>query len=150
MIASFTRLLRNRAGNSAIEAALLVPILSIGMLASYDLGIGFSRKLDLVAAADRAAALATAPGIVRADYAYLRDEAVAAAGVAGATATVSNWLECSGTRQQAGATLCGGGVPFSRHVSVDVTAPYRPIFNYGGLIAADGVIITGSATVRIQ
>jgi Flp pilus assembly protein TadG len=150
MIGALNRLLRSRAGNSAVELALLAPLLAAGMLAAFDLSVGFSRKLNLVAAADRAAALATAPGMVRTDYSFLRAEAIAAAGVTGASATVSNWLECNGTRQQAGATLCEGGQEYSRYLSVNITAPYQPILNYGGLISASGVTLTGRATVRIQ
>lgn len=150
MIRAVNQLRRNRAGNSAVELALLAPMLAFGMLAAYDLAVGFSRKLDLVAAADRTAALATAPGMVRSDYSYLQAEAIAAVGVEGATATVSNWLECDGAKQLADTRLCGGGDAYSRYVSVNITAPYQPLLNYGGLISASGVIIGGSATVRIQ
>jgi Flp pilus assembly protein TadG len=150
MIGAINRLRRHRAGNSAVELALLAPLLATGMFAAYDLAVGFSRRLDLVAAADRTASLATAPGQVKASYAFLKSEAVAAANMPGATATVGNWLERAGTKQQPSATLCAGGVEYSRYVSVSITAPYRPTFNYGGLIDANGIMLNGSATVRIQ
>jgi Flp pilus assembly pilin Flp len=141
---------RNRTGNSAIEVALLAPILAIGMFAAYDLSVGFSRKIDLVSAAARTTELVSAPGAVRTDYSFLQSEAVAAAGVSGASATISNWLECNGTRQATGTNLCGGGQEFARYVSVSISAPYQPLFNYGGLIPADGIVLEGSAAVRIQ
>jgi Flp pilus assembly protein TadG len=141
---------RNRAGNAAMELALLAPVLALGMFAAIDLAAGFSLKLDLVSAASRAAELTTAPGVVRADYSFLQSEAVAAANVPGATATVSNWLECNGTRQQPGTNLCAAGDQFARYVQVAVAAPYVPLFNYGGLVPATGIVLEGSTAVRIQ
>lgn len=144
------RLLADRSGASAAELALLAPILSLAILAGVDLSAAFSQKLTLVSAADRAAGLASAPGIVRSDYTFLKAEAESAAGLEGATATVSNWLECNGTKQAPTVKLCGGSTPFARYVGIDITAPYKPFFNYGGLINANGMKTEGSAKVRIQ
>jgi Flp pilus assembly protein TadG len=150
MMALLRSLRRNRTGNAAAELALLAPLLAAGLFASVDLAAGFSMKFDLVAAAARAAELATAPGVVRTDYTFLQSEAVAGSGIAGASATVSNWLECNGTKQASGTNLCAAGQEFARYVSVQITAPYQPLFNYGGLVPATGIVLEGSAAVRIQ
>jgi Flp pilus assembly protein TadG len=150
MMVLLRSLRRNRAGNAAMELALLAPMLAFGMFAAIDLSAGFSLKLDLVAAAARAAELTTAPGIVRTDYTFLQSEAVAGAGVPGATATVSNWLECNSTKQEPGTNLCAAGDEYARYVQVAVAAPYVPLFSYGGLVPATGIVVEGSAAVRIQ
>lgn len=144
------RLRSDRKGSSAIELAILAPMMSLAMLAAFDLSVGFSRKLNLSAAASRAADLASSPGAVRTDYTFLKAEAEAGANMANAVATVTSTLECNNVVQPANVTVCPANQAFSRYVSVRIQAPYQPSFNYGGLIDAAGINISGGATVRIQ
>lgn len=144
------RLRSDHSGSSAIELAILAPMLSLAMLAAFDLSVGFSRKLSLTAAASRAADLASSPGIVRTDYTFLKAEAEAGANMTGAVATVTSALECNSVVQQPTVKVCPAGQRFARYVSINLQAPYQPSFNYGGLIDASGVNLRGGATVRIQ
>ena len=143
-------LLHNRDGSSAVELVLMAPMLTLAMLAAFDLSVGFWGKLNLAAAASRAADLATSPGAVRTDYTFLKAEAETAANMNGAVATVTSSLECNGVVQAANVTVCNAGESFARYVAISVVAPYRPSFSYGGLINASGITIGGAATVRIQ
>ncbi|MBC7520392.1 MAG: pilus assembly protein [Sandarakinorhabdus sp.] len=143
-------LLRDRRGSSAVELVLMAPMLTLAMLAAFDLSIGFWGKLNLAAAASRAADLATSPGAVRTDYTFLKAEAETAANMTNAVATVTSSLECDGVTQAANVTVCNAGQSFARYVSISVVAPYKPSFSYGGLINASGITIGGAATVRIQ
>jgi Flp pilus assembly protein TadG len=148
----FVRLARNRSGSSAVELALAVPVLGAALLGSFDVARGFSDRIDLTAAAARAAELATAPGQVRTDYAFLESEAESAAttsGLAGATAAIDSWLECEGVRQSDGTRVCPAGQPYARYVEVVVQGVYQPVFGFG-FIGPEGVPLRGSATVRIQ
>ncbi len=150
MMGMFKKLARDRKGSSAMEMALLVPLLAFGLFASFDMARGFSRKIDLVNAAARTLELATVPGMISSNTSALATEAVAAAGQTGATATVATWLECAGVKQEANVTLCGSGVEFARYMSISITAPYQPTFNYGGLFSGSGVSLNGTASVRMQ
>jgi Flp pilus assembly protein TadG len=146
------RLARDRRGASAVELALAAPVLGAALIGSYDVARGFSDRLDLTAAAARSAELATAPGQVRTDYAFLKTEAEAAAtasGLQGATATVDNWLECNGARQSAGTRMCAAGQVYARYVEVEIAGNFQPLFGFG-FVGSQGVPIRGTATVRIQ
>lgn len=150
MMTMLRQFLHDRRGSSAVELMLLAPVLTLSMLAAFDLSLGFSTKLNLAAAAARAADLASSPAAVRTDYTFLKAEAESASNTTGAVATVTNTLECDGVVQAANVTVCNAGQSFARYVSISVQAPYVPAFSYGGLINATGVTLTGAATVRIQ
>ncbi|MGQ5701837.1 TadE/TadG family type IV pilus assembly protein [Sandaracinobacteroides sp. A072] len=149
-----SRLLADRRGASAVEFALALPVLILMLLGAFDFARAFSARLDLEQAAGRAAELATAPGQVRADYAHLASEAVAAANDAGlqnALATVDFWLECNGVRQGQTNAVCLGGAQIARYVSVRVRAFHAPLFGLAGLAGSNGmVLVEGAATVRLQ
>ncbi len=147
------RFARNRSGASAVELAVAAPVLTVMIMATWDLSRGFSARLDLEEAAGRAAELATAYGSVRTDYNTLRAEAVAAAtasGIASPAAVVDAWLECDAARQSPGTQICAGNAAFARYVSVRVTGTYVPFFTVGGMVAGSGFPLSGQATVRIQ
>jgi Flp pilus assembly protein TadG len=147
------RLSRDRAGTSAVEMAIVTPVLFAALVGIFDLSRAFSARIDLVQAASRSAELATALGQVRTDYSFLQSEAVAAAaasGQTGATAAIDAWLECNGVRQPSINGVCPQGQAFARYVSVRVNGRYVPVFPAAGLISPGGVPITGNATVRIQ
>jgi Flp pilus assembly protein TadG len=147
------RLLADKRGVAAAELGLVFPLIALAVMGSYDLALGFAAKLDLVQAAARSAELATSLGQVRTDYAFLQSEAVAASRAAGAvhaTATVDAWLECDGVRQGSINGACPAGQQYARYVAVAIADTYSPRFINAGIIGADGVPITGAATVRIQ
>lgn len=147
-----SRLRRDRRGSSAVELALAAPVLGLALLGSFDLARGFSDRIDLTAAAARSAELATAPGQVRTDYAFLEAEAESAAtasGLVGASATIDAWLECDGVVQPDGTRVCAAGEPYARYVEVVITGNYVPVFGFG-FVGSDGVPLRGSATVRVQ
>lgn len=148
---SLRALCGNRRGSTALEAALVLPMLGLAMFAVLDIAMGFSAKLKLVQAASRTVELATAPGTVGSDYTYLQGEAATASGQPVANVTVSNWLECGTVRQANTTVICGSGAQISRYVSVRITGVYTSKFRFGR--AASGTIrvpIAGSATVRLQ
>jgi Flp pilus assembly protein TadG len=153
MLPLFRRLAAERSGAAAAEFAIAIPVLTLMIMAAWDLSRGFSARLDLEEAAGRSAELATAYGTVRTDYSTLRAEAVTAAqaaGIGNPAASVDNWLECNGVRQPSGTNICQAGAAYARYVSVTVTGAYMPVFNVGGMVAGSGFPIRGSATVRIQ
>lgn len=143
------RLASDRSGAAAVEAALVLPLMIVLLFAAVDFAVGFSARMNLVAAAARTAELATGVGQVRADYSFLQAEAESAAARPDAVATVNTWLECDGVVQGPINGLCPAGQAFARYVSVTIQARYTPIFGIGGFLGSS-VPIGGSATVRIQ
>ena len=145
----FRALAQSRSGTAAVEAALTIPVFLLLLLATFDFAMGFSARMNLVSTAARTAELATGVGQVRADYAFLKAEAEAAASNPDAVATVDTWLECDGIRNGPITNVCPSGQAFARYVKVQVRATYNPFFGLGGFLK-DGVPIGGEATVRIQ
>ena len=142
---------RDRRGAAAMEAALVLPMLTIALLAVFDIAMGFSAKLKLVQAAARTAELATAPATVGSNYGYLVTEAASASGQPASNVTVATWLECGGTRQALMTDICGAGQQIARYVSITIRGTYRSSFGFGAMFRTpNGVAIRGSATVRLQ
>ena len=150
-IPALAAITRDRRGAAALEAALVLPMLSIALLAVFDISMGFSAKLKLVQAAARTAELATAPATVGSSYGYLVTEAASASGQPASNVTVATWLECGSIRQASMTNICGTGTQIARYVSITVRGTYRSSFGFGTLLRApNGVPISGSATVRLQ
>jgi len=147
-------LARDERGASMIEFALFAPMLALMVMGISDVSMGYSRKLTVEQAAYRTLER-VAVGSVQSDYSSLRTEAAAAAGVPVGNVTVTNWLECNGTRQADFNGLCGTGEMIARYVQIDIAASYTPSFSYGplsrGLGGEDGnVALSASAAVRVQ
>lgn len=145
---------RDQRGATALELALLAPVLAAMLFGAMDLANGFAMKLALEQAAGRTAELATAPGTVSGSYANLNAEVVAAYGKPYETAAVDNWLECNSVRNGSFTGICPVGQQTARYVAIQISAEYVPYFNYGGLLRGNGpnrgFVAKGDATVRIQ
>lgn len=144
------RLGADRRGSSALETALLIPMMSFALFAVFDIAMGFSAKLKLVQVAARTAELATAPGTVGTDYSYLTADAAAASGQPTSNIAVDFWLECNAVRQSSTANICGAGQQFARYISVTIRGTYNASFGFGPAIGISSIPIAGSATVRLQ
>lgn len=149
-------LLHHERGTSVIELALAAPILAVLTIGIIDLSNGFSEKLRLEQAAQRAvekvmngrAILSMSTTGNTTTMGALKAEAAAAAGVPEANVTTDFWLECNGTRNASYYTTCTN---YSRYMSVSVTKTYTPFFNYKlGSGPTNAYTLTGAATVRIQ
>lgn len=154
LLPSFGRLRRDRSGSSAVELALLAPILCSMMFGAMDIANGFAMKLSLEQAAGRAAELVVSPGTVASSYSNLPAEVATAYGGPYSGLTVDNWLECDTTRQAQFDGSCATGQRTARYVSISITAEYVPYFNFLGLLRGGGpnggYMATGDATVRVQ
>lgn len=148
------RLRRDQRGTSAIEFALVAPLLSIFALGIGDLSLGLTRKYQLEQASYRVLELVTV-GSLQSDYSYIRPEAASAAGVTEDKVAVLAWLECDG-QQQDFATTCTAAQQTARFLKVTITDDYQTIFPYGPVAeslagASEGKIpLTARSTIRIQ
>lgn len=142
---------RDERGNSIIELALVVPLLSSLLIGMVDISRGYSAKLQLQQAAQQAIEKVMQTNASSSVIASLTGEATAAAGV-GSTATVDFWLECNGTRQSDYNTSCSSGQTYARYLTVDITKAYAPMFRVKFLGSNNDGTFTlhGKAGIRTQ
>lgn len=143
-----TALWLNQSGASAIEFALIVPVLVLFVVGMIDLTRLAQSDYFLTKAAARTVELALNKGAIDNEYDYLKAEAAAAAGVSADKVTIDYWLECNYVRKKDFHGSCpNGDLPF-RYVSVEITSDYRSIFPSGVLPALASV--SGTALARVQ
>ncbi|HWH22704.1 MAG TPA: TadE/TadG family type IV pilus assembly protein [Allosphingosinicella sp.] len=146
---------RDDRGTSAIEFALIAPILAALAMGISDLSTGLARKYQLEQASYRVLELVSV-GSLQSDYEHVKAEAAAEAGVPEANVDVSPWLECAGVKQSDFNAQCTGTDETARFLTVTVTDDFEPRFSYGPLGRAfddndDGKIrLTARSTIRIQ
>lgn len=151
---SFSSLLRDRAGTSTIELAIIFPVLTMLTFVAADIAMAFKTKIKLQTAAERTAEMATAGGLNSAAYQNLAADAAQAAGVSSGDVTVTSSLLCDGTVQASTLDICAAGQQVKRYVAITISGQYRPMF--GALLpgtrwaGGQGVALTGSASVRLQ
>lgn len=144
---------RDRRGTSAIEFALIAPVLALMTMGIADLAMGLARKFQIEQASYRVLEMVTV-GTLRDDYSDVEAEAEAAA--PGAEVNVDWWLECDGAKEEIFTTQCPTDKQTARYVRVELLEDYEPMFNYGPIGRAfsgnvDGKVrLTARSTVRIQ
>lgn len=153
-------LIRDQRGTSLIELALVLPFLASMLIGMVDISLGYSAKLQLEQAAQRAIEKAMNGEKEAAFFQTLTIEAAAAAGVSPSAVTVRYWLECNGVSQNSNAATmivdygkkCADNVQYARYVSVQIVKSYSPMFSAEMLGAnPDGTYtLTGKAGVRVQ
>lgn len=166
MIRRAFSLTRDERGNSIVELALVAPFLATLVIGMVDLSRGYSTKVQVTQAAQRA--IEKAMQAERADvngenvdfFQTLQDEAATAAGVATSAVTVKYWLECNGVSQNSSAAtmdtdyekVCPSGQTYARYVTVDITKGYTPVFGtrWGGANANGTYTLHGKAGIRVQ
>lgn len=158
-----SRLLRDESGASLIEMAMVAPFLATLVIGVTDISRGYSDRLQLEQAAQRA--IEKAMQGMQGDetttiFKTLKAEAAAAAGVAESAVEVRYWLECNGVDQNSSpATMdadyekvCASGQVYARYLRVAITKKYTPFFATKWLGAsADGTFsLVGIAGMRVQ
>ena len=149
----FRTLGRDERGASIIELALVAPFLAAMVIGMVDISRAYSTKLQLEQAAQRAIEKAMQGKKTTTLFNTLKAEGASAAGVAQSAVAVDFWLECNGARVAGyDDTVCTGTVPYSRHVSIDITKTYTPMFStkFAGANADGSYTLHGRAGVRVQ
>jgi Flp pilus assembly protein TadG len=136
--------LRDAKGASAVELAIVAPMLLILLLGLFEFGTAVNEKSKVVAAA-RAGAQLALTGTT--DTATITNAVTAATGLTPAdlTVNITTFCECQdGTSVQCDGTCPVGTV--RTFISVDVSKPHEINMNVPGI---DGTItLSSSATVR--
>jgi Flp pilus assembly protein TadG len=153
-------LVRDCRGASIIELALTAPFLASLIIGMVDISRGYSAKVQLTQAAQRAVEKAM-QGKKETDlYDTLQAEAATAAGVATTAVTVKYWLECNGVSKYTSAAtmtadydqVCPSGQTYARYVTVDITKAFTPMFStrFAGANADGTYTLHGTAGIRVQ
>lgn len=145
-------LLLDTRGLAAVELALVVPVLAVFLIGMVDLGRGFSAKLQLEQASQRAIEKVMNGQADVTVATALQTEAALVASVPISQVTVDYWLECDGVRQATYASSCSTGAAYRRYMSVAITKSFVPLFStrFEGAKADGTYDVTGITSVRIQ
>jgi len=149
------KLLSECRGTSVIEFALAAPILALLAAGITDFGRGLSASFNLNQSVQRTLEKAAVSN-KRTDFAYLRAEAAAGAGVPESNVTINAWLECSGTRMPNFTDSCSAGQQVARYVEVTAKANFVPSFPYSYTLmgiskSGDGAMpLQSKAAIRVQ
>lgn len=159
----WNKLARNERGTSVIEMALVTPFLVTLTVGMVDISRGYSEKLFVEQAAQRAVerAMQGMQGDQSTDiFKSLQAEAAKTAEVDQNSVTVRYWLECNGVDQNSSpATMaddydaaCPDGEYYSRHVSVRIKKVYSPMFSFKwlGSNPNGSFDVIGEAGMRVQ
>jgi Flp pilus assembly protein TadG len=139
---------RDRRGATAVEFALILPVLMVALagLADYGLMVYDSDELENAARTGAQYALSSSAaanddtGIQSAALAALRDGS-------GVTVTISrNWLCPDGSAGSSG-TACSSGYQPGRYVTVRLDRDFVPMF---GLVLHNPTPLSSDATLRIE
>ena len=154
MMSRFRTLLRNDAGSSIVEMALVAPFMAAMLIGMVDLSRAYSTKLELEQAAQRTIEKVMQQTSVASNYTTaLKAEGALAAGVAEAAVTPDIWLECNGARAADFYTSsCAPGETVARYVTVDIAKSYTPMFGtkFLGANANGSFTLHGEAGIRVQ
>lgn len=155
----FANFARDERGASIIELALAAPFMATLIVGMVDISRGYSAKVQLTQAAQRAIEKAMQGQKTTDLYNTLQAEGASAAGVATSAVDVRYWLECNGVSQMTSvatmaadyAKVCSSGT-YARYVSVDITKAYTPMFStrWAGANTDGSYTLHGKAMIRVQ
>ncbi len=148
----FMRLRSDRRGAAVMELAIIAPFFATMLIGMVDIGRGYSTKLQLEQAAQRAIEKVMNGQADKSTAAALKTEAATIAGVPETSVTVDFWLECDNARQASYDTTCSSGAVYRRYLTVQIDKTFTPMFSTKWLGAnADGTFtVTGKTGVRTQ
>jgi Flp pilus assembly protein TadG len=158
MMERFKSLALDERGNSFIEMAFIVPILTTLFVGMVDISRAVSMDLQLEQATQHTIEQIQAIGTQykTTNNSTYQADAAAAAGVNTSNVTVSSWLECSndGVKLNYDSGTCSSGTaPFARYVTVSVQKNFTPLFGtrfFPGANSDGTFTLRSTAGVRIQ
>lgn len=147
------RLIGHRAGASALEVAIILPVVTGLVMVAMDFSNAWFTRLQLEQAAQRGIELVAVRKGVAASYDYAVTEMTSAWGRPVSSATADVWLECGGVRQATLTANCNGAQR-ARYLKLRIAARFSPMFDWGFFYDgpdADGTaLLVGDAVMRVQ
>jgi len=148
----FARFREDTRAAAVIELALAAPILATLLIGMVDIGRGYSMKLQLEQAAQRAIEKVMNGQADRTSIAALKTEAATTAGVDESAVTVDFWLECDGARQTSYDSTCNSTAISRRYLTVQISKAFSPMFatKWAGANTDGSYTVIGKTGVRTQ
>jgi Flp pilus assembly protein TadG len=149
---AFSRLRGDTRAAAVMELALAAPILATLLIGMVDIGRGYSMKLQLEQAAQRAIEKVMNGQADRSSVAALKAEAATTAAVDVSAVTVDFWLECDGTRQASYDSNCSATAISRRYLTVQISKSFSPMFatKWAGANSDGSYTVIGKTGVRTQ
>jgi len=149
---TFARLRGDTRAAAVMELALAAPILATLLIGMVDIGRGYSMKLRLEQAAQRAIEKVMNGQADRTSVAALKTEAATTAAVDESAVTVDFWLERDGARQASYDSNCTGTAISRRYLTVQITKSFSPMFatKWAGANSDGSYTVIGKTGVRTQ
>jgi Flp pilus assembly protein TadG len=147
---TFSKLIRCRGGASAVEFAIVAPVLLLMTICTFDLGIGFYRYLQVETAAGVGARYATLHGFDSTAIGSAITNATSYSGIS-ASPTPSTFCGCpsgSGISAATCGSTCTGGAVAGTYVKVSAQTSYSPIMSYP--LMPSSFLLSAQSTMRIQ
>lgn len=152
MRALWLNLIRDRRGTSVLELGLALPIFMVMIISIIDVSRLHSKQIALQQSAARALERIQVTGR-QANYAAVKSEAAAAAGVPEANVTIDSWLECGNPPTRSTLAFCTGTTMSSRYLQVVITSSYTPEFGFSpvGARQANGTVaLSADSVIRVN
>ena len=146
-------LFRDQRGAAIIELAIIAPIMATMLIGMVDLGRGYSTKLMLEQAAQRAIEkVMNGQAEASGSLASLKTEAADVAIVPESNVTVKAWHECANVATTNYTDTCSTGQVDRRYLSVSISKTFTPIFalKFAGANVDGTYTVTGKTGVRTQ
>jgi Flp pilus assembly protein TadG len=142
------RISEDERGVTAVEFAMIAPILIAMMISIVDLGLGLYTDTQLANAAQAGAAYAMQKGY---DSSTMTTVAQSSTRLTGVTVNVSQYCGCPSANGVVSATCgssCGDGLTAGTYAQVAATKDYSTLLSYPGLPAT--FHLSETATARTQ
>ena len=143
------KLCRDSSGVSALELAIVAPVLVVFSFVAVDITKGFALRLNLEQAATRVVQLASVSPPTSGDLTYLEQEGASASAQPVSNVSVKVNLECNGVVQGATVDECPHGARQARRLNVVIKATYVPPFSGISLLGST-IQMNGKAEMRLQ
>ena len=142
---------RDRRGTAVIETAIVLPVLVLLALASFDITRGFVHKLRLQQYAQTGIELVVAKMTAVPTDAQIQAELATVSGLPTSAITVTRWRECDNAPVATNASCTSPTAVKADYIKIAVADTYQPAL---GAIGLDGMMqtavsMTGEATVQL-
>ena len=152
MIQSIANALRDKHGNSAVELAMVMPLVLMMALGGIDFAMGFRHKIQMQQHAQTGAEYVMGTMESLPTGVDVRKAISDASGMPMGAITANTWVECDGVKQSIPAPDCVDPTAVqTEYMTITVTEQWTPMLNIDGIADfATTQTHVGSVTLRTE
>ena len=152
MIQSLATVLRDKRGNSAVELAMVMPLVLMMALGGIDFAMGFRHKIQMQQHAQTGAEYVMGTMESLPTGVDVRKAVSDASGLPMGSVTADSWVECDGVKQSVPAPNCVNPAAVqTKYMTITVTEQWTPMLNIDGIADfATTQTHVGSVTLRTE